>query len=627
MNEKFSESAKKALNNSLLCAKELGHTYIGSEHLLLGVLSDKNTAASVAMRKIGISSELLKQRIIELSGRGERSSVKAEDMTPKCKKILMNSASEAKGRGSERICPEDILVSIMREDCIGSKLIALENYDPESICAMFSDNRRARESNDGYISYKIPSETREKRFSPTPCLDKSSVDLSAKADSGLLDPVIGREKEEERVIRILLRRSKNNPCLIGEPGVGKTAIAESIALRISEGKVPPELQSKRIVSLDIPSLVAGTKYRGEFEEKLKAIIDEVKNAGDVILFIDEIHCIVGAGAAEGAIDASNILKPPLSRGEIRVIGATTFKEYKKSIEKDGALERRFQPVFVNEPSEEECAKILGGIKHVYEKHHGIKIAGSAVSAAVSLGKRYIPERFFPDKAIDLIDEAAARKKMSGSDSPVTGEDVRALVEEITQIPVSMGKDGKEQLYSGLESNLKSKIIGQDEAVSVLCRAVRRSRSCIRDAAKPRSAFLFAGPSGVGKTESAKALAKALFGSERSLVRFDMSEYSEYHNVSKLIGAPPGSEGHGDGGLLTEKIRRTPYCVLLFDELEKAHKDVLNVLLQILDAGTLTDSCGLKVDFSNTLIIMTTNAGSALNKSIPGFSDAKAGQKT
>ncbi|MBO7254086.1 MAG: ATP-dependent Clp protease ATP-binding subunit, partial [Clostridia bacterium] len=421
------------------------------------------------------------------------------------------------------------------------------------------------------------------------------------------DPVIGRKETEERLVRILLRKGKNNPCLIGEAGVGKTAIVEGLAMRIANGDVPEELLDSRIVSLDISSVVAGTKYRGEFEEKLKSVIEEVKAAGNVILFIDEIHCVVGAGAAEGAIDASNILKPPLARGEIRLIGATTLKEYKKHIEKDGAFDRRFRKINVKEPTPFECEEILKGIRQGFELHHGMIISDEAISSAVSLSVRYISDRFLPDKAIDLIDEASARAKIFRKSKVVEKIDVECVLEEMTGIPTSVINRSESEGILALENEMRKRLLGQEKAIRVLCSAVKRMKTGIKDQSKPIGTFLFAGPPGVGKTECAKVLSEVLFGDLRSMIKFDMSEYSEKQSASKLIGAPPGYAGYGEGGLLTEKVRTNPYCVLLFDEIEKAHPDVRSVLLQIMDDGILTDSNGIKVSFSNCIIILTSNS--------------------
>lgn len=603
MFEEFNDEARKVLDSAILTAKELGHCYVGSEHLLLGLLQNGESAVSLLLYDYGIDEEIVKRHMIELSGIGFGSEVTSEDMTPKCKKILMRASVEARSFGAKNITSEHILLSLLKEDCVGTRLLESAEVDKSELLESL------REVISEEAEY-MPKEERKKRS--TPLLDKNATDLTEKAYRGLLDPVIGREEEEERVIRVLLRRSKNNPCLVGEPGVGKTAVAESVAWRIANGKAPSELCKKRVLSLDIPSLVAGTKYRGEFEEKLKGVIEEIRSAGDVILFVDEIHTIVGAGAAEGAIDASNIMKPYLARGEIQIIGATTLKEYKKYIERDGALERRFQLVTVEEPTEEECLGILMGIRVRYEKYHGLRISEGALEAAVELSRKYVTDRFLPDKAIDLIDEASARKRLVPvhgkrfSKTVVERADVASLIEERYGIPLSeLGTTEKERIL-GLESEMSADICGQQTAVSEICSAVRRFRTGVKDPSKPIGSFLFVGKSGVGKTECAKVLAKRLFGGRNSFIRFDMSEYSEPHSISKLIGSPPGYSGYGDGGVLTEKVRRNPYCVLLFDEIEKAHREVLNILLQLLDEGELCDSTGLKVSFRNCLVIMTSN---------------------
>lgn len=601
--EGFNDSAVRVLESAVLYARDLGHCYVGSEHLLLGLLRNGENRVTALLYSFGVDEEAVREHMLGLSGLGSGFEVSSEDLTPKCKKILMRASGEAKGLGEDLVGSEHILISLLKEDCVGTRLIEEAGIDREELLDSLKEVVLQE-------AESMPKEDRKKRS--TPLLDKISTDLTEKACRGLLDPVIGREYEEERVIRILLRRSKNNPCLVGEPGVGKTAVAESVAWRIANGKAPSELCKKRVLSLDIPSLVAGTKYRGEFEEKLKSVIEEVKTAGDVILFVDELHTIVGAGAAEGAIDASNIMKPYLARGEIQMIGATTLKEYKKYIERDGALERRFQTVAVEEPSDEECLVILSGVRERYEKYHGLKISNEALEAAVELSRKYVTDRFLPDKAIDLMDEAAARKRLvcvgtkRFSKATVEREDLALLIEERYGIPLSeLGATEKERML-GLEQEMNADICGQPEAVKEICSAVRRFRTGIKDPSRPIGSFLFVGKSGVGKTECAKVLAKRLFGGGNSFIRFDMSEYSEPHSISKLIGSPPGYSGYGDGGALTEKVRRTPYCVLLFDEIEKAHSEVLNLLLQLLDEGELCDSSGLKVSFRNCLVVMTSN---------------------
>lgn len=606
MTKRFTENAKRVISSSLALAKELGHTYIGSEHLLLGILSDSSSSATKLLNGRGVTFADTKKRIIELVGMGCKSTLSTEDMTPTCKKVLMSSSSQVKSTLYNFIGTEHILLALLKEDCVGTRLIEAVGVDIPELCTCL----------DGMYCRVYEETAAEVEVIPTkkntPNLDKNAINLTEKALSGKIDPVIGREKEEERLIGILLRRSKNNPCLIGEAGVGKTAIVESVASRIAFGNIPGELADKRIMALDMSTLVAGTKYRGEFEEKIKNIIAEVSQADDVILFIDELHTIVGAGAAEGAIDASNILKPALARGEIRLIGATTLKEYKKSVEKDSALERRFQPVYIKEPTEEECLSILEGLKEKYENFHNVNICDEAIKSAVMLSSRYISDRFLPDKAIDLIDEAAAKKKLTRSFSEqkmkITANDIALVAQEQTGIPLAVLTKSESERFLHLEEEMRKHIVGQKEAISAICRAVRRTRAGLRDTHRPSGSFLFLGPSGVGKTETAKVLSRLIFDREDALIKLDMSEYMEKHSVSKLIGAPPGYVGFGDGGALTERVRRSPYSLLLLDEIEKAHPDILNLLLQILDDAVLTDSNGLKVNFKNVFVIMTSNIG-------------------
>ncbi len=621
MTENYSESAKKVLLNAFSVSNDLGHSYVGSEHLLLGILSNDGSFSVSELNKRGIYYKIIKKRIISISGTlSEKTKEKTsesygisgidgeEKMTPKCRTIIKRATAIAENRGGKTTA-EHLLMALISEECVGLKLITASGVDTTELYRKLEDNMDFSAER-----VKVPL---------TPLLDKISVDLTAKAARGLIDPVIGRSETEEKLIRILLRRSKNNPCLIGEAGVGKTAVVEGLALRISEGNVPMEMRNLRLVSIDISSVVAGTKYRGEFEEKLKSIIEEVKTAGNIILFIDEIHCVVGAGAAEGAIDASNILKPPLARGEIRLIGATTIKEYKKYIEKDGALERRFRKVTVNEPNETECVEILKGIRGRYELHHGVEITNEAIKAAVSLSERYISDRFLPDKAIDLMDEAASRAKLKDEFAKVEKKDVEEVLEEMTGIPISVMNRTEKAKILMLEAEMNKRLPGQEYAVNILCSAVRRMKTGIKEQNKPIGAFLFVGPPGVGKTECARVLSEVLFGNSKSLVRFDMSEYSEKHSATKLIGAPPGYAGYGEGGILTEKIRLNPYSVLLLDEIEKAHPDVKNVLLQIMDEGVLTDSNGTRVSFQNSVIIMTSNCYSGYEgEHIAGFCKAE-----
>lgn len=606
MTKRFTENAKRVISSSLALAKELGHTYIGSEHLLLGILSDNTSSASKLLNARGVTFSETKKRVIELVGMGRRSNLSTEDMTPTCKKILMSSATQAKNALYNFIGTEHILMALLKEDCVGTRLIEAVGVDVSELCGGL-DGMFCRV----YEGAAVEAEVNQTKKS-TPNLDKNAINLTEKALAGKIDPVIGREKEEDRLIGILLRRSKNNPCLIGEAGVGKTAVVESVASRIAFGNIPVELSDKRIMALDMSTLVAGTKYRGEFEEKIKSIINEVREADDVILFIDELHTIVGAGAAEGAIDASNILKPALARGEIKLIGATTLKEYKKSIEKDSALERRFQPIYIKEPTKDECISILEGIKQKYESYHNVNISDEAVCNAVRISARYIGDRFLPDKAIDLIDEAAAKKKLTrsfaGEQISITGNDVALVAQEQTGIPLAVLTKSESERFLTLETEMKKYIVGQEDAIATVCRAVRRTRAGLRDCNRPSGSFLFLGPSGVGKTETAKVLSRLIFDREDAMIKLDMSEYMEKHSISKLIGAPPGYVGYGEGGALTERVRRAPYSLLLLDEIEKAHPDILNLLLQILDDAVLTDSNGLKVSFKNVFIIMTSNIG-------------------
>jgi len=664
----FTAAANQALNTAVEAAEGLGHTYIGSEHILLGLLSDTSSSAGSALQAQGITEEKLRELISEQIGKGSATKLTPGDFTPRSKHILELSISLARTSGSALAGTEHLLISVIEEgesygfrflNSMGADLAGLIN----SVTAALGE--------EDLPPVTSPSSMRDKggkKSSKTPTLDQFGRDLTAAARDGKLDPVIGREQEISRVIQILTRRTKNNPCLIGEPGVGKTAIAEGLALKITQNEVPDLLCGKKIVALDLTGMVAGTKYRGDFEDRIKNAINEVKKSGDVILFIDELHTIVGAGSAEGSTDAANILKPSLARGDMQVIGATTLEEYRKYIEKDAALERRFQPVTVGEPDAADAEKILLGIRDKFEAHHKVKITDEAVSAAVRLSVRYIPDRYLPDKAIDLIDEAASKVKLLSHTAPV---DVKALEDELktlaaekvnavnaqeferaarlrdeekekteklsalrdeweraesaktgevgvaqiaevvaqwTGIPVGeLTREDAERLLA-MESILHERIVGQDEAVSAVSRAIRRGRAGLKDPKRPTGSFIFLGPTGVGKTELCKALAEALFGDENAMIRLDMSEYMEKHTVSRLIGSPPGYVGFDEGGQLTEKVRRKPYCVLLFDEIEKAHPDVFNVLLQILEDGILTDSQGRRVNFKNTVIIMTSNIG-------------------
>ena len=664
MNNRFTGKAQNALNNSLRFARSMGHTYIGSEHLLLALAAEAESVAAKLLMKHGITVERVRERIAELVGVGSESAVSPADMTPRTKKIIEGSAVEAARTGQNYIGTEHLLLSLLAErDCVALKIIGDLGGDTEDIGREIkallgsTPTAQGKESGKGGIE-------------GAPTLSSFGRDLTEMARAGKLDPIIGRERETERVIQILSRRSKNNPCLIGEPGVGKTAVVEGLAQKIVDGAVPETLKGKTVFTLDVAAMIAGAKYRGEFEERLKSVMEEVAKNPDIILFIDEIHTIVGAGAAEGAVDAANIIKPALSRGEMQVIGATTIAEYRKHIEKDAALERRFQSVTVGEPTPDEAILILKGLRDKYEAHHKLKISDEAISAAVALSVRYINDRFLPDKAIDLIDEAASRLRISSHTSPpdlregeerlaalarekeeaVSAQDferaaalrdeertlreaheaavaawkngvgdkelllgeaeIADVVTQWTGIPVArlLEEEGKRLLR--LETLLHERVIGQDAAVSAVAKAIRRGRMGLKDPKRPIGSFIFLGPTGVGKTELTKALSELLFGDKNAMIRLDMSEYMEKHSVSKLIGSPPGYVGFEEGGQLTEKIRRKPYSVVLFDEIEKAHPDVFNILLQVLEDGILTDAQGRRVDFKNTVVILTSNVGAA-----------------
>lgn len=588
MQNRFSDHAKNIIETAIKTAGEMGHIYVGTEHLLLALVISGDIPVYITELK-GLTERKLREKINALSEQGEKTYLSPEDMTPALRRVISRGAESA----PIHIVADEthLLLALLSSDCVATRLLEDMDIDTDNF-------RKALERQ----MTKKSSYKKDTRLS-TPTLDRYSVSLTDKAMRGEIDPVVGREGEEERIIRILLRRRKNNPLLIGEAGVGKTAVAESIALRISKGDVPDEMKSRRILSLDMSCLVAGTKYRGEFEEKLRAVIREATEDKDVILFIDEIHTLVGAGAAEGAVDASNILKPALARGEIQLIGATTPKEFKKSIEKDGALERRFQQVYINEPTAEECKNVLMALKGRYESHHGVRISHDALEAAAEYSHRYISGRRLPDKAIDLIDEAASAKRLSGGKT-VTREDIAFLVGEFSGIPADfvLGGESAEQI----ESLLNDRIVGQENAVRAITDAMRRRLSRISEPDRPMCSMLFYGPHGVGKTECAKALAYALCGKDKGLVLVDMSEYTEPHSVSRLIGAPPGYTGCGEGGVLTEAVRRTPFCVVLFDGVEKAHPDVMGIVSQILDRGVLTDSDGLDVSFSHATVIFTAS---------------------
>ena len=662
----YTDKAKKALNYANRLSRSSGCNYVGTEHILAGLLKEGTGVAAEVLTANNVELEALLKLIDELVAAGEEVTVADRDgYSPRTQMVLDRAREMADRFDSERIGTEHLLLAIIKEgDCAASRLLNTMGANPQKL---FVDILAAMGEDPAQYREEI-QRGRNEEATLTPTLDQYSRDLTAMARAGRLDPVIGREKETERVIQILCRRDKNNPCLIGEPGVGKTAIVEGIAQSLVNGNVPDIVADKRLVSLDMSGLVAKSKYRGEFEDRIKKVINEVETAGNVLLFIDELHTIIGAGGAEGALDASNILKPALARGDVQVIGATTIEEYRKYIEKDAALERRFQPVQVEEPTEEESIEILKGLRKLYEKHHHVQITDEGVEASVRLSARYVNDRFLPDKAIDLMDEAAAKARlgmMHGSDDmmqlnreihqteldmehalqegdiekartwketrenlqasreklekknrrvsknkvPVVGEnEVADVVAGWTKIPVSRLTESEASRLQKLEETLHKRVIGQEEAVSAVSKAVRRGRVGLKDPKRPIGSFLFLGPTGVGKTEVSKALAEAVFGNEESMIRVDMSEYMEKHSVSKMIGSPPGYVGHEDGGQLSEKVRRNPFSVILFDEIEKAHPDVFNILLQVLDDGHITDSQGRKVDFKNTIIIMTSNAG-------------------
>ena len=652
MQSRFTSKAQEALNYAADTAAMLGHGYIGSEHLLIGLIKAEGGLASSVLLSNDITDEKIINLVCQLIAPDSVVNVKEPSgYTPRVRHILDNAAREAARFKSELIGTEHILIAIIKEtDSVASRLL---NTIGVPVKKMYVDLLMAMGEDAGRVKEDFQNgRPRGNDKKSTATLDQYSRDLTQMAREGRLDPVIGREEEIQRVIQILSRRTKNNPCLIGEPGVGKTAIAEGLAARIVEGNVPETIKDKRLLTLDLSGMVAGSKYRGEFEERIKKVIAEVKNAGNVLLFLDEIHTIIGAGGAEGAIDASNILKPSLARGEIQLIGATTLEEYRKHIEKDAALERRFQPVKVEEPTAEEAIQILRGLKGRYEEHHHVTITDEAVVAAVKLSKRYINDRFLPDKAIDLIDEASSKTRLDAYVMPdeiktleaqieqltkdkeeaikseayeqageikkkqlkkkeqliVDEDEIASVVSTWTKIPVQRIAQAESERLMKLEETLHNRVIGQDEAVAAVAKAIRRGRVGLKDPDRPIGSFLFLGPTGVGKTELSKALADAMFGTENSLIRVDMSEFMEKHTVSKLIGSPPGYVGYDEGGQLSEKVRRNPYSVILFDEVEKAHPDVFNVLLQVLDDGHITDSTGRVIDFKNTIIIMTSNAG-------------------
>ena len=688
MTYSFTNRAKKAIDFANELAIELGHKYIGTEHILYGLVKEGSGVASKVLSNQGIEPDMIIDEIVNLVG-NEMPITETLGFTPRSKRVIENAFIEARKLGYNYIGTEHILIGILREaDSIAARILLELNTN---IPRLYNEIIRVINEGEDFVSNEGGNNSKGRgkgSYNQTPTLNQFGVDLTKKAEEGKLDPIIGRKEEIERVIQILSRRTKNNPCLIGEPGVGKTAAVEGLAEKIASGDVPEILKGKRVVTLDISGMVAGSKYRGDFEERIKKALEETKKAGDVILFIDEIHTIVGAGAAEGAIDAANILKPLLARGEIRLIGATTLNEYRKYIEKDAALERRFSPVTINEPSEKDTIKILKGLRDKYEAHHGVKITDEAIEAAVKMSIRYINDRYLPDKAIDLIDEAASRAKLKSFTEPdslkklqeeiekvesdkeeavriqkfekaaklrdkqkelqrkyeeeqkkwknknnkmlanITEENVAEVISNWTGIPAKKITEDENERLKNLEKILHERVIGQDEAVEAVAKAIRRGRVGLKDPKRPIGSFLFLGPTGVGKTELSKALAQGLFGDENAMIRIDMSEYMEPHSVSKLIGSPPGYVGFDEGGQLTEKIRRKPYSVILFDEIEKAHPDVMNMLLQILEDGRLTDSQGRTVNFKNTVIIMTSNIGARLitDKKTLGFSKTNKDNK-
>ncbi len=666
MQYRLTRQAERAVTFARDIAEELHHSYVGTEHLMLGMIRSADGLASKILIQNDITEEQMLRLIKQLINDGDVVAGEVTDYTPRARRVLECSSREAARLNQKQIGTEHLLIALLKEkDCIALRLI---NTLGVSIQKVYSELLAAMGIN-GAEAKALLSEKKGGPKEKNSALEAYSMDLTQMAREGRLDPVIGREQEIQRVVQILSRRTKNNPCLIGEPGVGKTAVVEGLAARIAEGAVPDTIRDKRLMTLDLSGMVAGSKYRGEFEERIKRLIAEVKNDGQVLLFIDEIHTIIGAGGAEGALDASNILKPSLARGEIQVIGATTIEEYRKYIEKDAALERRFQPVMTNEPGETESIEILKGLRPAYEKHHQVDISDEAIEAAVKMSVRYINDRFLPDKAIDLIDEASAKVKLAsmsltgelqkltkqmseldekkeeaiiagdmilaseiGKDQKllsaeiasaqrnverrnkrrvtVSERDIADVVSSWTKIPVKQLEEKESERLMRLESTLHRRVVGQDEAVTAVAKAIRRGRVGLKDPKRPIGSFLFLGPTGVGKTELSKALAEAMFGSENNIIRMDMSEYMEKHSVSKLIGSPPGYVGYDEGGQLSEKVRRNPYSILLFDEIEKAHPDVFNILLQVLDDGHITDSQGRRVDFKNTVIIMTSNAGAS-----------------
>ncbi len=676
----FTEKANKALNLAVESAENLGHDYIGSEHVMLGLIKEGSGVAHTVLSKLGVTAEDYEKLLRERIGYGEKTSLTPENLTPRTKQILQVAAMAGARFNSAYVGTEHILIALLQdESCYAIRFLKILGVDPDRVVRELSGAVGGQGFVGGPESGKDPGKKGT-------ALEQFGRDLTALAREGKIDPVIGRSEEIQRVIQILSRRTKNNPVLIGEPGVGKTAVAEGLALKINAGDVPETLKMKRLISLDLTGMVAGTKYRGDFEERIKSAIDQVKRDGDVLLFIDELHTIIGAGSAEGSTDAANILKPALARGDFQVIGATTINEYRKHIEKDAALERRFQPVTVGEPTEEEAVEILSGLKDRYEAHHKVKITDEALEAAVKLSARYISDRFLPDKAIDLVDEAASRVRLRTFTAPESLQELENRIKELegdkaaavnsqdferaadlrdrqkelseelerardqwaaenersssvvdagaiadivamwTGVPVSQLTEEESQRLLRLEETLHKRVVGQEEAVSAIARAIRRGRVGLKDKNRPIGSFIFLGPTGVGKTELCKALAEAMFGDEKAMARFDMSEYMEKHTVSRLVGSPPGYVGFDEGGQLTEAVRRKPYSVVLFDEIEKAHPEVFNLLLQILEDGRVTDSQGKTVDFKNTVIIMTSNVGARLiteKQSSLGFAGAES----
>ena len=660
---RFTSTALGALRLAQENAARLGHSYVGSEHLLLGLASQEYSAAARSLQSSGVDSRSLRSAISQLVGTGVPARSLHQGLTPKCCLAIQQAAAASRRLGQNTVSAEHLLLGLLQDrECAACRLMAEQGADLDQLSQGLAAFLGGEELPTRSVRPREPERSTDTRL-----LDQCARDLTRMAADGQLDPVIGREEELTRVIQILSRRTKNNPALIGEPGVGKTAIVEGLALAIADGTAPSHLLGRRVCALDLCAMVAGTKYRGEFEEKLKHVLEEVRRAGNIILFIDELHTIVGAGSAEGAVDAANIIKPALGRGEIQIIGATTLNEYRKYIEKDAALERRFQPVTVGEPSQEVTLEILKGLREKYEQHHKLHITDEALKAAVELSTRYINDRFLPDKAIDLMDEAASRVRMEQEEPSeelksleekinalskdkdaainaqdfekaaqlrdiekdykeqveierdkrrknnqehrdVNAEDIAAVVSGWTGIPVTRLTEDEGQRLLHMEDILHKRVVGQDEAVKAVARAIRRGRVGLKDPKRPIGSFLFLGPTGVGKTELCKSLAEAMFGDENAMIRIDMSEYMERHTVSRLIGSPPGYVGHDEGGQLTEKVRRKPYSVVLFDEIEKAHEDVWNIMLQILDDGRITDSQGRTVDFKNTVIVMTSNIG-------------------